>query len=163
MNLCFVSVQFSQDEHDIGIATGICGSARSLGGCVAVSVYLTILGSQVASKVPPAIIASTDGSGLPLATIQGLVGDLLSNDIDAAMALPDITPEILTTALRAMQWAFQGVFKTIYLTTLGFGIPGLAAAYFTADVSQYFTAHTAVRLGSGETTTSTEHGDGQVA
>lgn len=35
VNLCFLSVQFSQHGKDLGIATGLSGASRSLGGTIA--------------------------------------------------------------------------------------------------------------------------------
>jgi hypothetical protein len=64
----------------------------------------------------------------------------------AAASLPGVTQQILSNAVTAMNWGYQRCFKIVYLSTLGFGVPGILAAFFVKNVSQHFTDHTAVSL-----------------
>ena len=146
VNLCFLSVQFAQQEADIGIATGLCGAARSMGGTVAVSIYLTIVGSKIPVLVPASIGQSVAGYDLSSDTVSALISDLMAGDGAAAAALPGVTDAVLASAVDGFKWGYQHVFRIVYLATLGFGGCGLIAAPFVKDVSHLFTDHVAVSL-----------------
>lgn len=46
-----------------------------------VSVYLTILGSQIPKEVPASIASAIAGQGLPASTISSLIAGLMAGDI----------------------------------------------------------------------------------
>jgi hypothetical protein len=72
--------------------------------------------------------------------------DALADRSAAAATLPGMTTPTLQMAVSGMNWGYQNCFKVVYLSTLGFGIPGIIAAMFVKDVSEHFTSHTAVSL-----------------
>lgn len=72
--------------------------------------------------------------------------DALADLLAAAAALPGMTTAILQMAVSGMNWGYQNCFTVVYLSTLGFGVPGIIAAMFVKDVSEHFTDHTAVSL-----------------
>jgi hypothetical protein len=134
----------------VGIAVGLCGAGRSFGGCIAVSIYLTILGSWIPEELPPAIAGAVSSSGLSASTTSALIALLMSGNVTGAAGLPGMTDAILQQAIAGMNLGYQRCFKVVYLSTLGFGVFGILAAYFVLDASHHFTNHTAVSLSRGE-------------
>jgi hypothetical protein len=132
----------------VGIAVGLCGAGRSFGGCIAVSIYLTILGSWIPEELPPAIAGAVISSGLGASTTSALIPLLMNGNVAGAAGLPGMTDAILQQAIAGMNFGYQRCFKVVYLSTLGFGV--FLAAYFVLDASHHFTGHTAVSLSRDE-------------
>lgn len=110
------------------------------------SIYLTIFGARVPTKVPAGIAAAVADDGLSSETVASLIGLLMDSNTTAAAALPGMTTTILASAVEGMNQGYAQCFKAVYLATLGFGIPGIIAAYFVEDVSEHFTDHVRMDL-----------------
>lgn len=113
------------------------------------SIYLTIFGSRSAVTVPSSISAAVSNFGLSADTVAALVKAVAGGDTAAAAALPGVTSTILAAAAEGLNNGYAKAFKVVFLTTLGFGIPGIIAAFFVADVSEHFTHHVSLDLEEG--------------
>lgn len=100
-------------------------------------------------------------NGLPPTSIPALVGAILAHG--DVLAVPGITPAIAAAAGAATKEGFTQIFRTIYLSSLGFGGIGIVrppslvesppgdtlaqiASFFVVDVSSHFTNEVATHL-----------------
>lgn len=100
--LSIAYIQLGVDQHDLGVAGGLAGTARNAGGAVAICVYTTVLvnvqGSQAAKLVPAAVKAA---------------GGTMAQAAEILAALPlgaaalEKVPGITTTMAEMAGLAFQ--------------------------------------------------------
>ena len=87
--------QVQRDPNEIGLATGVVGFFRSLGGGVATSIYLAILTSKVSKAEPAYVIKAALETGLPQTSLPVLFVAIQAGTASAFMTVPGITPTII--------------------------------------------------------------------
>lgn len=147
---CYVIAGLNIPLRYLGLATGLVGTFRSLGGSVGNAIFNAIIqgvvGSDLGPKVASAAIGagfnSTDGLELLIpATMGTIVG------IPGAFAqVPGITPAIEAAAVTAARQVYAKAFQMVFYATIPFGVIALLFACFIRDPSIYLTNHTAVHM-----------------
>ncbi|KAK6375984.1 hypothetical protein LTS17_007234 [Exophiala oligosperma] len=147
---CYVIAGLNISLRYLGLATGLIGTFRSLGGSVGNAIFNAIiqgvvgndLGPRVASAAIGAGFNSTDGLELLIpATMSTIVGVP-----DAFAKVPGITPSIEAAAVTAARQVYAKAFQMVFYATIPFGIIALVFACFIRDPSMYLTNHTAVHM-----------------
>jgi hypothetical protein len=144
-------------QRDLGLASGLIGSFRSLGGCIGAAVLNAVLTSKANIEVPKRINEATVPLGFDPANVPALAGALLSGSAGALGAISGATPDIIAAAARALNFAYGidscGIFlilayafRITYLVIIPFGVIVICMSIFVRDPSKYFTKHIAVHL-----------------
>lgn len=141
--IAYVTASLHVPHRDLGLALGLLGSFRFLGGAVGTTVLSTILNNKVAVTLPDRVIDAVVPLGVSLQQVPALLGALASENQTAIAALPS---NVVAAALEAEKWGWNDAFKITWLATIPFGVIGCIAAVFVADPSPYFTRHTSVTL-----------------
>lgn len=119
-------------QHDLGIATGIAGTGRNVGGALAQAVYTTILvnvqGRRAAETLPKAAM----DAGLPAAAAQELL-KVWALGPAAREAIPGVDDQVLAAAGLAWRWAVCNGLRIVGLASLGFGITGWLVLFWCSD------------------------------
>lgn len=149
--LITVTTVFNAGLHvrpsELGVAVGLLGTFRSMGGSVGNAIFSTILRTEAAKEIPKQIIGA--------ATTNGYTGDLSKLISAVTMAgvgvLEPLTslhlsPTTEAATLAAFHSAYAASFRIVFYSTIPFGIVALVAAVFIKDASKYMTNHTQVRL-----------------
>lgn len=133
---------------ELGVAVGLLGTFRSMGGSVGTTVFNTILTSAATSQVPTRIIAA--------ALARDFTGDLktlIPAVYDAALGVPGafadlhgVTPAVQQATLAAFHAGYASAFQRVFYSTIPFGVVALVAACLIEDSSQYMTNHVHTRL-----------------
>lgn len=147
---CYVIAGLNIPLKHLGLASGLIGTFRSLGGSVGNAIFNAIIQGVVGSDLGPGIASaaieagynSTEGLALLIpATMSTIVG------IPGAFSdVPGVTPAIETAAVAAARQVYAKAFRMVFFATIPFGVIALILACFINDPSVYLTNHTAVHM-----------------
>ncbi|KIW90309.1 uncharacterized protein Z519_08953 [Cladophialophora bantiana CBS 173.52] len=146
---CYVVAGLNIPLKYLGLATGLIGTFRSMGGSVGNAIFNTILQSVVGQDLGPAIAAAAVGEGftpagldlLIPATIQTVVG------VPGAFAgIPGATLTVQEAAITAARSVYAKAFRMVFYSTIPFGVIAIIIGCFIRDPSIYLTNHTAIHM-----------------
>lgn len=133
---------------ELGVAVGLLGTFRSMGGSVGNAVFNTILRSVASEELPKQIAAA--------ALTHGFKGDLsllipaviaTGNGVPNALAaVQGATLPIEAATMLAFRDAYAQAFKMVFYSTVPFGVIALVASCFIKDATPYMTNHIHVHL-----------------
>ena len=133
---------------ELGIAVGLLGTFRSVGGSVGNVIFNAILKSTANKQLPKRIAEAALAAGF-----KGSVGALITAAVETGEGVPDafasvdgITTAIEGAAMAAFSAAYAEAFKMVFYATIPFGVVGIVCALFIKDSSKYMTNHTHVHL-----------------
>lgn len=142
-NITFPGVTLVIEPQDIGLATGVLGSIRALGGAVAQALYVSILTNKSAKYIPEYVVPAATGAGLPASSLPQLFQGLTLGNFTA---VPGITPEIIVAAGTAVRDAYVSSFHYVFYATIPFSILLIIACVFIPDMDKYLHNNVAKRL-----------------
>lgn len=124
------------DQTDIGIAVGLAGTFRLLGGAVATAIYTAILSSRFAQVVPAHMadaIRDTPGASYSDSLLQALIKAASTNTAAAYAAVPGASSALQAAAATATKLAYVDAFSLVYLIAIAFGALATAASFLTVN------------------------------
>ncbi|CAK7202974.1 hypothetical protein SEUCBS139899_005701 [Sporothrix eucalyptigena] len=121
------------DQRDIGVAAGLIGTFRLLGGAIATAIYSAILNNKFSAVIGPNIDAVAEQYGLPSSSWAALVTAATANTAKAYAAVPGITDAIQAAAVDAYKQSYVESFRLVYLVAIAFGAVAVTAALFTRN------------------------------
>jgi hypothetical protein len=142
-NIAFPGVTLVIEPQDIGLATGVLGSIRSLGGAVAQALYVSILTNKAAKFIPENVIPAATGAGLPASSLPALFQGIALGNFTA---VPGITPSVIAATGIAVRDAYVTTFHYIFYATIPFSVLLIIACCFVPDMDQYLHNNVAKRL-----------------
>ena len=134
---------------ELGVAVGLLGTFRSMGGSVGNAAFNAILRSVSNEELPKRIISAALAEGY-----KGNLSALVGATIATGNGVPDafsslqatITPRIEGAVMQAFSQAYAQAFRMVFYSTIPFGVIAVVAALFIKDSTPYMTNHTHVRL-----------------
>lgn len=141
-------VQVGVKHEYIGVASGMAICARSVGGAVATTIYVSILQQKLKAALPGDVALPLAESGVAPPSIPAIIGTLLSGDLTSPV-LAALTPTQLMTAALGLQNSFTHAFKIVYLVSIAFGVVGTLAVCFSANVNRLLNHHIDIQLEEG--------------
>jgi hypothetical protein len=142
-NITFPGVTLVFEAQDIGLATGVLGSIRAVGGAVAQALYVSILTTKAAKFVPEYVAPAVTEAGLPASSLPSLFAGLTTGNFTA---VPGITPQIIAAAGAQTTRAYFEAFHYVFYATIPFGALLVAAAFFVPNMEKYLTSNVGKRL-----------------
>ncbi|KAK5231894.1 hypothetical protein LTR47_007027 [Exophiala xenobiotica] len=147
---CYVTAGLNIPLKYLGLATGLIGTFRSMGGSVGNAIFNAILQGVISKDLGPAIANAAltqgfDAQYLDLlipATIQTAVG--IPHAFDAIPG--GIQPAVEAAALRAFRQVYGKAFRMVFFATIPFGVMAIVLACVMRDSSIYLTNHTALHM-----------------
>ncbi|KAJ2904407.1 putative trichothecene efflux pump protein [Zalerion maritima] len=126
------------DQTDIGIAVGLAGTFRLLGGAIATAIYTAILTGRFDSTLTSHMEDAIEASSVPYSS--SLLGDLIAaaqtNTAAAYAAVQGATSELASAAALATKYAYVDAFKLVYLVAIAFGGAATIAAFCTVSTDR---------------------------
>lgn len=119
-------------QHDLGIATGLAGTGRNVGGSLAQAIYTTILVNTQARHAAATLPAAAIDAGLSTAAADQLL-QVWALGPAAREAIPGVTSEVLAAADLAWRWSYANGLRMVGLASLGFGLTGFLLLFLCAD------------------------------
>ncbi|KAI0154272.1 trichothecene efflux pump [Xylariaceae sp. FL1272] len=142
-NIVFAGVTLILPPQDIGLATGVLGSIRAIGGVVAQSLYVSVLGNKLTELQPKYVTDAALNAGLPESSLQQLFSALTSGDFSS---VPGIDSDIIASVTTAVKWAYADSFKLVFLVTIPFSIILIIASCFIPDLEKMLGDNVAKKL-----------------
>lgn len=142
-NISFPGVTLIFEPQDIGLATGVLGSIRAVGGAVAQALYVTILTNKVTVYLPEKVIPAATGAGLPASSLPALFKGITAGSFTA---VPGITPAILAAVGEAVKQAYISSFKIVFYATIPFSVCLIIASIFSPNFESKLHNNVAKRL-----------------
>ncbi|KAH6673045.1 fungal trichothecene efflux pump [Halenospora varia] len=138
-----------RDQKEIGTAAGIAGSTRSAISTVASTIYTVVLTSRITTTIPAKVPAAVIGAGLPASSVAGYMGAIAKGGSEQLLsAVQGLTPAVLAAGARAYQVAYADAYRTVFLTSIAFGVLGIVCSFFVPNVDEYMTDSVATTLGN---------------
>jgi hypothetical protein len=142
-NVAFTGVTLLWAPQDIGLATGVLGSIRALGGAVAQALYVSVLNNELAKTIPEYVTAAAVKSGLPAKSLPSLFEAVTSGDYST---VPGINEDIIASASSAAVNAYTNSLHFVFYATVPFSCIMLIAACLVPEVKNFLTYDVAKRL-----------------
>ncbi|KAF3025854.1 hypothetical protein E8E14_014780 [Neopestalotiopsis sp. 37M] len=123
------------DQNDIGIAVGLAGTFRLLGGAIATAIYSAILSSKFSEVIYDKMVDAIRDSGATYSDslLQALVKAASTNTAAAYKAVQGSTPALQAAAALATKFAYVDAFSLVYLIAIAFGAVATAATFLTVN------------------------------
>jgi hypothetical protein len=142
-NITFPGVTLVIEPQDIGLATGVLGSIRALGGAVAQALYVSILTNKATQYVPQYVTPAATGAGLPASSLPLLFKGITTGNFTA---VPGITPKIIAATGTAVRDAYVTTFHYVFYATIPFSVLLIVTCCFIPDMDKYLHNNVAKRL-----------------
>ena len=156
-NIAFPGVTLVIEPQDIGLATGVMGSIRALGGAVAQALYVSVLTNKLNDYIPAYVVPAATGAGLPASSLPQLFAGITAGSFTG---VPGINNAIIGATGAALKLAYTDAFKMVFYSTIPFSILMIAAAFMVPDMDKLLGHNVARRLNAGtekKKTTETEN------
>ncbi|KAF7554035.1 hypothetical protein G7Z17_g3246 [Cylindrodendrum hubeiense] len=142
-NVAVPGVTLLWGPQDIGLATGVLGSIRALGGAVAQSLYVSVLNTELATRIPEYVTPAATDAGLPSDSLAALFAGITAGDFST---VPGVTDKVVTAVSAALVKAYANSFHIVFYATIPFSCILLVAACLVPNVEKYLTSNVAKRL-----------------
>ncbi|KAF7561424.1 hypothetical protein G7046_g2702 [Stylonectria norvegica] len=142
-NVAVPGVTLLWGPQDIGLATGVLGSIRALGGAVAQALYVSVLNNQLAKNIPKFVAPAATDSGLPADSLPSLFAGITAGSFTD---VPGISDKIIAAVSAALVKAYTDSFHVVFYATVPFSFILLCAAFVVPNVEKFLTGNVAKRL-----------------
>ncbi|KAK0386037.1 hypothetical protein NLU13_5874 [Sarocladium strictum] len=142
-NISFPGVTLLWGPQDIGLATGILGSIRGLGGAVAQALYVAIYTNEITKNIPKYVVPAATDAGLPADSLPALFEGMTAGNLSS---VPGITPQIISAVGAATTTANTMSFRMVFYATIPFSCLCILGACLVPDFDKYMTRDVAKRL-----------------
>ncbi|CAK7202258.1 hypothetical protein SEUCBS139899_004980 [Sporothrix eucalyptigena] len=142
-NITFPGVTLVQESQDIGLATGVMGSIRALGGAVAQAMYVSVLDNKLAVNIPKYVGSAATNAGLPESSLPALYAGITAGNLTT---VPDITTSVEAVVATSLQTAYAESFKIVFYCTIPFSVILIAAAFMVPNMEPYLHLNVAKKL-----------------
>lgn len=142
-NITFPGVTLLYEAQDIGLATGVLGSIRAVGGAVAQALYVSILTNKASTYMPKYVVPAATNAGLPASSLPALFAGITAGNFTA---VPGITPDIIAATGAAVTHAYLSSFHVVFYATIPFGCLLIFFACLTPNFEKYLSQNVAKRL-----------------
>ncbi|ROT41715.1 trichothecene efflux pump [Sodiomyces alkalinus F11] len=146
-NISFPGVTLLWEAQDIGLATGILGSIRGMGGAVAQALYGSVLNNELAKRMPEAIGQAATEAGLPESSVESLLVSMGAGDFSA---VPGITDSVISAVTSASKMVYTESFRMVFYTTIPFSVVLLLSSILVPNMEKYLSQNVAKKLQSGK-------------
>jgi hypothetical protein len=140
---CYTTASLHVPQRDLGIAIGLIGTFRSLGGSVGSVIFSSIFEQVAASQVALRVAEVAGGSTPPgvVANLTEAVKLTILGVPDEAASVPLIPASTFASCVEAARLGYAYAFRITWLASIPFGVIALPCAFAVRDPSKYFTNH----------------------
>ncbi|KAH7124199.1 transmembrane efflux protein [Dactylonectria macrodidyma] len=146
---CYVVAGLNMPLRYLGLASGLIGTFRSMGGSVGNAVFSTILQGVIRRDLGPEIASAALKTGFDPADLDSLIPATFNAILGipgAFAAVPGTNPTVEAAAIEAFRKVYGRAFSMVFYATIPFGVIVIILAFFINDLSVYLTNHTAVHM-----------------
>ena len=134
------------DQHEIGIAGGVCAGIRSAISAVATVVYVSVLSTRLAENLMTDVPAALASAGLPVTSVEAFITAIYAGTPNAFSGVPGVSKSIIGAGVAAYQRANVDAYRLVWLITIAFSGLALVLAFFTENTEKYDSDQVAATL-----------------
>lgn len=116
-----------EDQADIGVGTGVAATMRGVIATLGTAVYVSVLSNRLAQTIPQEVPKALIGADLPASSIEAFIGAISTGSFDD---VPGATESIIAVGTAAYKQALALAYRTVFLTTLAFGLLTIILSFF---------------------------------
>lgn len=145
---CYTTASLHVPQKDLGVAIGLIGTFRSLGGAVGSVVFSSIFTQVSKQQVPRRIASVALDSGVGSDTIPSLIKavSLTLVGVPAQEQTVSVPAAVYENCVLAARLGYAYGLRLTWLASIPFGVIAMACAIAVRDPSKYFTNHVEVHL-----------------
>ena len=135
------------EADELGVTVGLLGTFRSMGGSVGSTIFGTILRTKAGDELPKRIAAVATAFGY-----AGDLGQLVNAVAEAGVGAPnalvalDLPSPLQEACLYAFKNTYVVAFRTVFFSTIPFGVIAFIAAFFIKDASEMMNKEVSTEL-----------------
>ena len=155
--IAIIAVPFTVPPEDLGLASGVLGSCRSVLGSVALAIFSAVLSTKKKDEITPRITAVAQADGLSETSTAAVVKAALSGLTATFTKIPGINTGNVARYTKALQQGNVVSYHTVFYVSLVFGGFAVICAFWAKSFNEHFTDRVDRRLqGSGQAKTGTK-------
>jgi hypothetical protein len=132
--LVIAGVQLSTPHHLIATATALTTSSRAVSGTIFTAIFGAALTTRLNKYIPGYISTAAVKAGLPQSSLGPFIGALTSDNSTALLAIPGVTPTIISAGGVALKQAYADGLRVVYMIAAPFGVVACIACFFLGDL-----------------------------
>lgn len=146
---CYTTASLNVPQRDLGVAIGLIGTFRSLGGSIGSVIFSSIFDQTAAKQVANRIGETAAAAGVSSSTIPGLIASAKLTlvgvpGLDAKF--PDVPASVYNACITAARYGYAYALRVTWLASIAFGVIAILCAMCVHDPSKYFTNHVEIHL-----------------
>ncbi|KIX03119.1 uncharacterized protein Z518_06669 [Rhinocladiella mackenziei CBS 650.93] len=146
---CYTTASLHVPQRDLGVAIGLIGTFRSLGGAVGSVIFSSIFGQVSAKQTVERITETALKANVSAPTLPALIEavDLTLVGVPGqAATVPDVSSSVFSKCIEAARLGYAYGFRITWLASIPFGVIAMVCAVAVRDPSKYFTNHVEIHL-----------------
>ena len=146
---CYTAASLNVPQRDLGVAIGLIGTFRSVGGSVGSVIFSSIFGQVAAKQVAKRIANTAIEGGVSPKTIPELIEAVsltLVGVPDQLETLSGVSTKTFNACVTAARYGYAFGFRMTWLASIPFGVIAIFCAMAVKDPSKYFTNHVEIHL-----------------
>jgi hypothetical protein len=158
--VCYIIAVVNIPLRYLGIASGLVGTFRSMGGSVGNAVFNTILQSIISQDLAPAVISTTLANAISPSQLELVVPATVNAAIGVTGAFSAVPDNNLkeVTLIAAFRQVYARGFQMVFYSTILFGVLAIILALFIRGPSIYLTNHTAIHMEGRKSSSKAQRG-----
>ncbi|KAF2710787.1 MFS general substrate transporter [Pleomassaria siparia CBS 279.74] len=146
---CYTAASLNVPQRDLGVAIGLIGTFRSLGGAIGSVIFSSIFDQTATKQVARRIAEGAGNAGVSADSIPGLVASAkltLLGVPGLGSPLTNVPTSVFEESVTAARYGYAYGLRITWLVSIPFGVIATLCAMAVRDPSKYFTNHVEVHL-----------------
>lgn len=139
---CYTAASLNVPQKDLGVAIGLIGTFRSVGGSIGSVILSSIFEETAAKEVAKRVGKTAMAAGVSSSSVPDIVEavDLTLVGVPgASVGLTGVSASVFDACVAAARNGYAQGFRVTWLASIPFGVLALVAAFCVKDPSKYFT------------------------
>lgn len=146
---CYTAASLNVPQRDLGVAIGLIGTFRSVGGSIGSVIFSSIFDQIAQKQVANRIAATAANAGISADTIPKLIVSArltLLGVPGQAAAFSNVPASVFNACVTTARYGYAYGFRITWLASIPFGVVATICAMSVRDPSKYFTNHVEIHL-----------------
>lgn len=146
---CYTAASLNVPQRDLGVAIGLIGTFRSIGGSVGSVIFSSIFAQTAAKQISNRVAGIALAAGASPNSIPDIIeaADLTLVGVPGQKSsLSGITAKTFDACVEAARYGYAYGFRMTWLASIPFGVIALLCAAAVRDPSKFFTNHVEIHL-----------------
>lgn len=146
---CYTTASLNVPQRDLGVAIGLIGTFRSMGGAVGSVIFSSIFAQTSVPQVGRRISETALSAGVSPDSLPELIPSIIDTILGVPggpESFPDIPASAYASCVSAARNGYAYGFRITWLASIAFGVVAIVCAAFVRDPSKYFTNHVEIHL-----------------